>query len=98
MNTQSVLQNRAVTGGMSLFSAPGSVLIKTTLVKSLQRRCSQHTDLALVKTSTDNKSLADNATLRRSNFSEPIYALFFFFFFFFFSIILYAEKVHRIHK
>ena len=39
---------------MSLFSAPGSVLIKTTLLKSLQRRCSQHPDLALVKTSTDN--------------------------------------------
>ena len=41
-------------GRMSLFSAPGSVLIKTTLLKSLQRRCSQHTDLALIKTSTDN--------------------------------------------
>ena len=35
---------------MSLFGAPGSVLIKTTLVKSLQRRRrSQHTDLALIK-------------------------------------------------
>ena len=33
-------------GRMSLFSGPGSVLMKTTLVKSLQRRCSQHTDLA----------------------------------------------------
>ena len=39
---------------MSLFSAPESVLIKTTLLKSLQRCCSQHPDLALVKTSTDN--------------------------------------------
>ena len=39
---------------MSLFSAPGSILIKTTLQKSLQRHCSQHPDFALVKTSTDN--------------------------------------------
>ena len=38
----------------SLFNAPGSVLIKTTLLKSLQRHCSKHTDLALIKTSTDN--------------------------------------------
>ena len=31
-------------------SAPGSILITTTLVKSLQRRCSsQHPDLALSK-------------------------------------------------
>ena len=44
---QSIL---AVTGGMSLFSAQGSVLIKTTLLRSLQRRCSQHTDLTLIKT------------------------------------------------
>ena len=36
---------------MSLFSAPGSILIKTTLLKSLQRHCSQHTDLALIKVS-----------------------------------------------
>ena len=40
---------------MSLFSAPGSIVIKTTLLKSLQRHCSQHTDLALIKTSTDNR-------------------------------------------
>ena len=56
---------------MSLFSAPGSVLIKTTLVKSLRRRCSQHSDLALIKTSTDN-SLWQTAMLRRSNFQEPM--------------------------
>ena len=39
---------------MSLFSAPGSLLMKTTLLKSLQRRCSQHTDLTLIKTSMDS--------------------------------------------
>ena len=49
---------------MSLFSAAGSVLIKTTLVKSLQRRCSQHTDLALVKTNMDNSRWL---TTRRSD-------------------------------
>ena len=49
---------------MSLFSAPGSVLIKTTLLKSLQRRCSQHPNLALIKTSTDNSRWQ---TARRSN-------------------------------
>ena len=38
---------------MSPFSTPGSILIKATLLKSLQRRCSQHTDLALIKTSTE---------------------------------------------
>ena len=40
--------------GQNESSTPGSVLIKTTLVKSLQKRCTQHTDLALIKTSTDN--------------------------------------------
>ena len=35
-------------------SAPGSVLIKTTLLNSLRRRCSQHPDLALIKTNTDD--------------------------------------------
>ena len=35
-------------------SAPGNVLIKTTLLKSPQRRCSQHPDLAPTKTSTEN--------------------------------------------
>ena len=39
---------------MSLFSAPGSVLIKITLLKSMQRHFSQHTDLTLIKISTDN--------------------------------------------
>ena len=53
---------------MSLFSVPGSVLIKTTLLKSLQRRCSQHPDLALVKTSTDNSRWQTAVMLRRSNF------------------------------
>ena len=48
---QSILENSAVTGRMS---EPGSVLIKTTLLKSLQRHCSEHPDLALIKTSTDN--------------------------------------------
>ena len=38
---------------LRLDSLPGSVLIKTTLLKSLPRR-SQQPDLALVKTSTDN--------------------------------------------
>ena len=50
---QSVLQNSEVMGRVSLFSAPGRVLIKI-LLKSLQRRCSQQSDLVLVKTSTDN--------------------------------------------
>ena len=37
-------------------SAPGrSYLIKTTLLKSVQRRCSQYTDLALIKTSKDGR-------------------------------------------
>ena len=40
---------------MSLFGVPGSVLIKTTLLKSLQRRCSQHPGLALIKISTDRQ-------------------------------------------
>ena len=41
-------------GRISLFSEPESVLIKTTLVKSLQRHCGQLTDHALIKTSMDN--------------------------------------------
>ena len=41
---------------MSLFSAPGSVLMKTTLLKSLQRCCSQHPDLLLIKTNTGNST------------------------------------------
>ena len=52
---------------MSLCSAPGSVLIKTILLKSLQRRCSQHPDLALIKTSTDNSCWQ---TARQSNFQS----------------------------
>ena len=32
---------------MSLFSTPGSVFIKVTLLKSRQRHCSQHPDFAL---------------------------------------------------
>ena len=47
---------------MSLFSAPGSVLFKRTLLKSLQRRCSQHPDLF----SYLNKY--GQYSLRRSNF------------------------------
>ena len=39
---------------MSVFSAPGSVLIKTILEITAEAFCSQHTDLALIKTSTDN--------------------------------------------
>ena len=42
-------------GRTSLFSAPGSVLIKTTLVKSLHGRgIVGHPDRVLIKTSTDN--------------------------------------------
>ena len=32
---------------MSLFSTPGSIFIKVTLLKSRQRHCSQHPDFAL---------------------------------------------------
>ena len=46
-------QNSEVTSRMTLFSAPESVLIRTTLVKSLQRHCSALRGV-LIKTSMDN--------------------------------------------
>ena len=50
---------------MSLFSAPGSVLLK-----SLQRCCSLHTDLTLIKTSTDNSAGKQHPMLGQSNFQS----------------------------
>ena len=62
---------------MNLFSAPGSV-IKTTLLKSLQRRWSQHPDLALIKTSTNNSRsqtarCSDDQTFRSQYTSGKAY-------------------------
>ena len=57
---------------MSLFSAPGSVLIKTTLLEVTARGvCSQHTDLALIKISTDN-SPGRQRDAQTIEFPEPI--------------------------
>ena len=51
---------------MSLFSVPGSVLIKTTLLKSPQKSSSEH---PLIKTSTDNSGWQTAPPLlRRLNF------------------------------
>ena len=46
-------QNGEVMAKMSLLSLSGSVLIKTTLMKHLQRHIVVHPDRVLVKTSTD---------------------------------------------
>ena len=56
---------------MSLFSAPGSVLIKTTFMKSLP----DAPDCVLVKTSTDNSRWQTGEMLRGSKFLEPIHFL-----------------------
>ena len=49
---------------MSLFSAPGSVLIKTTLVKSLQRHFVVSTQTLLLSNKYRQQSLADRAMIK----------------------------------
>ena len=43
-----------ITCNINMMSVTTKLVIKTTLVKSLQRHCGQLTDLALIKTSMDN--------------------------------------------
>ena len=63
-------------GKMSLLSSPGSVLIKTALMKSLAEALLYTQIVFSVKTSTDNsRCQTERCSNRRSKFSELAYTL-----------------------